>query len=207
MSRVWERPSLLKVGSDPDDKNALATLRDPVIRRIEQSKCDFVVKIVFRTFGVKSFEAAKMLNPILAGSHSNVGKRQLKNDVTKIFCEGLANQTFHIFEYESFRANFTHRPDCFGKKVPVIRRTAVLPTDRERLTRGASGDYLDRPVPFPEIDRVDVGFHERPIQNRCETASLIGANRVAGVGIQFHDSLVLEAQFAGSQGQAARSGK
>ena len=129
MCRVRERPCLLKVGSNSDDENAFATLRDAVIRRVKQSKCNFVVEVGFRSFGVKPFEAAKVREPILAVPHPSIGKRQLQNDVIKIFRERLPNQTFDVLEHESFRADFTDRSDGFGEKVSAVGGPAVLSPD------------------------------------------------------------------------------
>ena len=66
-----------------------------------------------------------------------------------------------------------------------------------------AGDDLNAAIPFGEVHLVNVRFHDRPVHDRRESAALVRANRVAGLGIKFHDGRVLEPQVACPQGQSA----
>jgi len=204
---IRKRPCLFQIGPNTNDKNSFSTLGNAVVGRIEKPKRDFILQIRNLALGVNSLKATKMTNPLLVVSFRDGGIRQLQNDIIEVFRERLTSEALYVLENECLRTRFTNDPNRFGKKVSIVGRTAVFAANRKGLARGSAGYDINATVPFSEIDRVNIGFDQRPIHNGGKPAALVRAYGVARVRIQFHHGLVLESQIAGAQCQSAGPGE
>ena len=94
-----------EVRSYPNDEDAMPSLRDPIVRRVQQLIYDVVGKPGMTSSRRQLLQPSKMVNPFLISPSPHLRKRELVNDVAVIIAEILSKQTLHILKNERLRSD------------------------------------------------------------------------------------------------------
>ncbi len=153
------------------------------------------------------FKTRQMIGPVLPRPSQQGRMLHLQPDILEIIPESRSGQTLYIFKYESLGADLPDRADRLRKHVSGIIMGAMLATQRERLTGGATGNKINLAFMGTEINGSDIALDQRPMTNCRNAAFLIFADCFAAVVIPFNDLRRGKSSLMQSYPQTTRSRK
>ena len=130
--------------SKPDDKDAFARLRNPVVGRVEKATDDLVMKPLATSASVNVLKSAQVILPSIERAPGNLGMLEPQLNVGQVVPEGLAGQPLDVLEQERGWLSLANRADELGDHVPPVVHPLVLSAYAKGLARGATRHQLDR---------------------------------------------------------------
>jgi len=85
--------------------------------------------------------------------------------------------------------------------------STMLAAQGERLARWHAAHEIDVISVRREVAPSHVVFYDFPVSNVPDPGLMISSQRGAGVGIPFHDDLVLKSSLSGAQGETTGPGE
>src|SRR6266568_4708203 len=103
MCRFRECPFDPKIGSETNYEDSLSTLRNAVIRCIQQAEHHVVFQTPLPSCRVVALKVREMIHPrfTLLSHDFGMGNHQCK--VLEVLCEGLPQQALYVFDQNSLR--------------------------------------------------------------------------------------------------------
>lgn len=180
MSFFREVPLAFEVASETDDKDALPLLRNAVVRRIENSHHDPIVKIVVGPARLVVLKALEMVEPRFLISRHQIWVTQLQPDVFQIAGKASASQSLHIFKNECPRLKIANSSNCLREHIALVEKSTVKAAERKWLARGAASYEVNSLAVLCEVECGSYCFLDNiPFAERHDEAFLIFTQSVA----------------------------
>ena len=142
--RLREVPFRVEVMPEPNDEDAFARLRHPVVGRVEKAADDLVMKPFATSASVYVLQSTQVILPSVARAPGNLGMLEPQLNVGQVVPEGLAGQPLDVLEQERCWLSLANGADELWNHVPPVVHPSVLSAYAKRLARGATRHQLDR---------------------------------------------------------------
>jgi len=102
MRGIGKRPLDIEVRAKTDKEYALAALRNSIVRRVENTGDQIVVKAIGMSVSLVTFQVGVMIQPIVSRRRFNFRIGELQSNIFKITGKRFPGKTPHILYQEGF---------------------------------------------------------------------------------------------------------